>query len=130
MKLPNRRQFLHLAAGAGALPALSRLVWAQSYPSRPITIVVPFAAGGGTDVVGRIIAERLRVSLGQPVIIENVTGANGSIGAVASRALHPMATRSSTTPGIRTSRTAPSTRFNMKYRRISSRSRRWRGRRS
>ena len=63
MKFPHRRQFLHLAGGGAALPALSRIVWAQSYPSRPITIVVPFAAGGGTDVVGRIIAERLRVSL-------------------------------------------------------------------
>jgi tripartite-type tricarboxylate transporter receptor subunit TctC len=77
----SRRQSLHLAAGAAALPAVSRIARAQTYPTRPITIVVPFASGGGTDVVGRIIAERLRVSLGQPVIIENVTGANGSIGA-------------------------------------------------
>ncbi|MGB9365182.1 MAG: tripartite tricarboxylate transporter substrate-binding protein [Xanthobacteraceae bacterium] len=53
---------------------------AQSYPSRPITIVVPFAAGGPTDVIGRALAERMRASLGQPVLIENVTGAGGSIG--------------------------------------------------
>jgi tripartite-type tricarboxylate transporter receptor subunit TctC len=53
---------------------------AQSYPSRPITIIVPFAAGGPTDVVGRALAERMRASLGQPVLIENVTGAGGSIG--------------------------------------------------
>jgi tripartite-type tricarboxylate transporter receptor subunit TctC len=53
---------------------------AQVYPSRPITMVVPFAAGGPTDVVGRVIAERLRASLGQTIIIENVTGAGGSIG--------------------------------------------------
>ena len=78
MKLP-RRQFLHLAAGAAALPAVSRAATAQAYPSRPITMIVPFAAGGPTDVVGRIMAERLRASLGQTVVIENVTGAGGSI---------------------------------------------------
>ena len=55
--------------------------YAQTYPSRPITIIVPFAAGGPTDVVGRAVAERMRASLGQPVLIENVTGAGGSIGA-------------------------------------------------
>jgi tripartite-type tricarboxylate transporter receptor subunit TctC len=75
-----RRRFLRLAVGAGVLPVVSRIVKAQSYPSRPITMVVPFAAGGATDVIGRIIAERMKQSLGQPVIIENVTGANGSIG--------------------------------------------------
>ena len=53
---------------------------AQSYPSRPITIIVPFAAGGPTDVIGRALAERMRATLGQPVLIENVTGAGGSIG--------------------------------------------------
>ena len=79
MKLP-RRQFLHLAAGAGALLAASRIAKAQAYPSRPITIVVPFAAGGGTDIVGRILADQMRASLGQTVVIENVSGANGSIG--------------------------------------------------
>jgi tripartite-type tricarboxylate transporter receptor subunit TctC len=75
-----RRQFLHLAAGAAAVPVASRVATAQTYPSRPITIVVPFAAGGGLDVIARILAERMRVSLGQPVIIENVAGAAGSIG--------------------------------------------------
>jgi tripartite-type tricarboxylate transporter receptor subunit TctC len=75
-----RRQFMHLVTGAAALPAVSRVAKAQSYPTRPITIVVPFAAGGGADVIGRIISERMRVSLGRPVVIENVTGANGSIG--------------------------------------------------
>src|SRR5262245_45213868 len=79
MKLP-RRKFLHLAAGAAALPAISRGAWAQAYPSRPITLVAPFAAGGGADVVLRIIAERMRGFLGQTVMIENVTGANGNIG--------------------------------------------------
>jgi tripartite-type tricarboxylate transporter receptor subunit TctC len=79
MKLPRRR-FLHLAVGAAALPAISRIAWAQVYPSRPITIVVGFAAGGPTDIGSRILAERMKPLLGQPVIIENVTGANGSIG--------------------------------------------------
>jgi tripartite-type tricarboxylate transporter receptor subunit TctC len=79
MKLA-RRQFLHLAAGAAALPAVSRIAWAQAYPTRQITMNVAFAAGGALDSTGRILAERMRVSLGQPVIIENVTGAAGSIG--------------------------------------------------
>ena len=79
MKLP-RRQFLRLAAGAAALPAVSRIARAQSYPSRPITIIVPYAAGGPTDTVGRVMAERMRDLLGQPVVVENVTGAAGSIG--------------------------------------------------
>src|SRR5882757_1419786 len=79
MKLPRRR-FLHFTAGALASPALSRAAFAQTYPSKPITIVVPFAAGGSTDVIGRILAERLRVSFGQTVIIENVTGAGGTLG--------------------------------------------------
>ena len=79
MKLP-RRQFLCLAAGAAALPVISRAVRAQTYPTKPITLVVPFPAGGGTDVIARIIAERMRGALGQAIIIENATGANGSIG--------------------------------------------------
>ena len=79
LKLP-RRQFLHLAAGAAALPAVSRVARAQTFPTRPITMVVPFAAGGPTDVIGRVVAEGMRASLGQPIIMENVTGAGGSIG--------------------------------------------------
>jgi tripartite-type tricarboxylate transporter receptor subunit TctC len=75
-----RRQFLQLAAGATALPAVSRLAWAQAYPTRPITMIVPFAAGGATDVIGRVLAARMTDSLKQPVIIENVSGADGSIG--------------------------------------------------
>ena len=79
MKLP-RGNFLHLAAGAAALPTISRVAWAQAYPSRPITMIVPFPAGGPTDTIGRIVAEGMRVSLRQPIIIENVTGAGGTIG--------------------------------------------------
>jgi tripartite-type tricarboxylate transporter receptor subunit TctC len=52
---------------------------AQGFPSRPITVIVPFAAGGPNDTIGRIVTERMRVSLGQPVVIENVAGANGTI---------------------------------------------------
>jgi tripartite-type tricarboxylate transporter receptor subunit TctC len=79
MKLPRRR-FLHLAASAAALPVVSRIAWAQSYPSRPITMIVPFPPGGLADVIGRIAAEGMRASLGQSIIIENVGGANGSVG--------------------------------------------------
>jgi tripartite-type tricarboxylate transporter receptor subunit TctC len=76
----SRRTFLHLAASAAALPAATR-GWAQIYPSRPITIVIPFPPGGSTDVIGRILSGRMRPLLGQSVVIENVGGANGSIGA-------------------------------------------------
>jgi tripartite-type tricarboxylate transporter receptor subunit TctC len=79
MKLP-RRQFLHLALGATAVPVGSRVAWAESYPTRPITIVVPYAAGSVTDIVGRIVADHMRVVVRQPIIIENVTGADGNIG--------------------------------------------------
>jgi Tripartite tricarboxylate transporter family receptor len=79
MKLPRRR-FLHLAAGAAAVPSLPRIARGQAYPSRPITMIVPFAAGGPTDTVARILVERMRRSLRQAIIIEDVTGADGSIG--------------------------------------------------
>jgi tripartite-type tricarboxylate transporter receptor subunit TctC len=79
MKLP-RRTFLRLAAGTAALPTASGTAWAQAYPMRPITMIVPFAPGGVSDVLGRMMAEPLRTLLGQPVIIENVGGAAGSIG--------------------------------------------------
>ena len=78
-KLP-RRQFLQLVAGAAAVSAAWRIANAQAYPSRPITIVVPSGAGGPSDVIVRIVAERMRSSLGQPLVIENVTGANGNLG--------------------------------------------------
>jgi tripartite-type tricarboxylate transporter receptor subunit TctC len=79
MKLP-RRQFLHLATGAAALPAVSRIARAQAYPSRTMTMIVPFAAGGSTDVTARIIAEHMSRTLGQPVLVENVVGAGGTTG--------------------------------------------------
>jgi tripartite-type tricarboxylate transporter receptor subunit TctC len=79
MKLP-RRNFLHLVAGAAALPAVPRFAWAQAYPSRPIVAVVPFTAGGPTDALVRTLGERMRTSLAQPLVVENVTGAAGTIG--------------------------------------------------
>jgi len=79
MKL-RRRTFLQFA-GAAAASAFAPVARAQVYPARPITMVVPFAAGGPADIPGRVIAERMRKSLGQPVVIENIGGAAGSIGA-------------------------------------------------
>jgi tripartite-type tricarboxylate transporter receptor subunit TctC len=76
----RRREFLHLAAGAVASPFVARGACAQSFPARPITIVVPYTAGGPTDTIARVVADGMRVALGQPVIIENVTGAAGTIG--------------------------------------------------
>jgi tripartite-type tricarboxylate transporter receptor subunit TctC len=80
VKLPHRRHVLHLAADAAALPAVTRFAWAQAYPSRPVTVVVPFAAGGPTDVLGRIASEHMSRTLGQSFIVENVAGAGGTTG--------------------------------------------------
>jgi tripartite-type tricarboxylate transporter receptor subunit TctC len=77
MKLPRRR-FLHLAAGA--LPAVSRIAWAQTYPARPAHIIVAFAAGGGVDITARLIGQWLSERLGQQFVIENRPGAGGNIG--------------------------------------------------
>src|SRR5262245_736610 len=79
MNLP-RRQFLHLAAGAAALPVLPGIAGAQTYPTRPIRIIVPFGAGGGVDITARLIGQWLSERLGQPFVIENRPGAGGDIG--------------------------------------------------
>jgi tripartite-type tricarboxylate transporter receptor subunit TctC len=79
MKLPRRR-FLHLAVGAAALPALSRFARAQAYPTRPVRIIAPFAAGGNVDLTARMMGELLSQRLGQPFIIENRPGAGTNIG--------------------------------------------------
>ena len=79
MKLP-RRNFLHLAAGAAALPVVSRIASAQAYPSRPVRIIVPFAPAGDTDLVARLMGQWLSERLGQPFIIENRPGAGTNIG--------------------------------------------------
>ena len=78
MKLP-RRHFLRLAAGASALPAVSRFAWAQSYPSRPVRIIVGFAAGGPNDILARLIGQWLSQRLGQPFVVENRPGAGSNI---------------------------------------------------
>jgi tripartite-type tricarboxylate transporter receptor subunit TctC len=78
MKL-SRRKFLHLAAGAAALPALSRIARAQAYPSRPVRIVVGFAAGVATDIAARLMGQWLSERLGQPFVIENLPGANSNV---------------------------------------------------
>src|ERR1700755_3035630 len=80
MKLPHRRQFLHLAAGAAALPAVSRIAWAQAYPTRPVRIIVGFAPAGGTDIMARFIGPWLSERFGQQFVIENRPGAASNIG--------------------------------------------------
>jgi len=81
MKLPRRR-FLHLAAGAAALPAASRVAQAQAYPTRTVTIIVPFAPAGGTDISARVVGEHMSRTLGQQLIIENFPGAGGTTGSI------------------------------------------------
>src|SRR5262245_46772637 len=80
IKLLHRRQFLHLAAGAAALPAVSRVARAQAYPSRPVRIVVPYPPGGNTDLLARLMGQWLSDRLGQAFVIENRPGAGGNIG--------------------------------------------------
>jgi len=79
MNLP-RRQFLHLAAGAAALPAASRVARAQAYPSRPVRIIVAYAPGGQTDTIARLLAQKLSDRFGTQFYVENVPGAGGNIG--------------------------------------------------
>ena len=78
MHLPRRR-FLHLAAGAAALPALSRSAWTQTYPARPVHIIVGFSAGGPNDILARLIGEWLSKRFGQPFVIENRPGAGSNL---------------------------------------------------
>ena len=78
MKLPRRR-FLHLAAGAAVLPASSRITQAQAYPSRPVRLIVGLAAGGGQDIVARLMGQWLSERLGQQFIVENRPGASGNL---------------------------------------------------
>ena len=76
----SRRSFLHAATAAASLPLASHVAIAQTYPTRPITMVVPLAAGSSADAAGRLVAERMGRALGQPIIVENVPGADGNIG--------------------------------------------------
>src|SRR5215469_14382051 len=79
MKLP-RRQFLHLAAAAATLPTVSSIALAVDYPTRPVRIVVPYAPGAATDVVARLIVQKLSERLGKQFYVENIGGAGGNIG--------------------------------------------------
>jgi len=78
MKLP-RRNFLHLAAGAAALPAMPRIAWAQAYPTRPVHLIEGFGAGGATDIVARLTGQALSERLGQSFVVENRAGASSNI---------------------------------------------------
>ena len=79
MKLPSRRQFLHLAVGAAALPVISRVAWAQFYPSRPVRIIVGYAPAGAGDISTRLMGQWLSERLGQQFIVENRPGAGTNI---------------------------------------------------
>ena len=76
----QRRRLLYLAAGAAALPWLACPAAAQTYPSRPVTMIVPASAGGPTDAIARVLSERMTANLGGTVLVDNVAGAGGSIG--------------------------------------------------
>src|SRR6266542_5125599 len=78
MKLP-RRQFLHLVAGAAALPVVSRIAWTQTYPTRPVRLIVGFTPGGPTDIAARLIGQWLSERFGQPFVIENRPGSGSNI---------------------------------------------------
>src|SRR2546429_4340552 len=80
MKLPHRRQFLHLAAGAAALPSVSRIARAQDRPSRPVRIIVGFTAGSATDITAPPFAQKLNEAWKTPVTVENIPGAGGRVG--------------------------------------------------
>jgi len=88
VKIP-RRKFLRLVAGAAALPAVARPARALSYPTRPVTIIVPFAPGGGADVTGRIVGEHMSRTLGQRFVVENFPGAGGTTGSIRAMRANP-----------------------------------------
>jgi putative tricarboxylic transport membrane protein len=86
---PPRRKFLHVIAGAAALPVVSRIAWGQTYPTRTVTLIVPFAAGGATDAAARVAAEHMSRILGQQIIVENVAGAGGTTGSLRAKRASP-----------------------------------------
>lgn len=85
----KRRDFLHLAAGMVMVSAAPSLARAQSYPTRPITVIVPFAAGGPNDILGRIASEHMSRTLGQSLVVEDVVGAGGTIGTTRAMRANP-----------------------------------------
>ena len=80
MRFFHRRNFLYLAAGAAALPAVSQVTQAQDYPSRPVRLIVTLAPGGAPDIIARLIGQWLSERLGQPIVVDNRPGGNGNIG--------------------------------------------------
>src|SRR2546430_11390237 len=80
MKLPHRRHVLHLAAGAAALPAVARIAWAQTYPTRPVHLIVGAPPGGAADIVARLMSQWLSKRFGRPFVIDNRPGATTNIG--------------------------------------------------
>jgi hypothetical protein len=112
MKLPHLRKVLHLAAGAAALPAVSRIARAQAYPTRPVRLIVPFGPAGANDITARLVGQWLSERLGQQFVIENRPGAGGNVGTEAvvralltvirwaSSARRPRSTRRFTTSSI------------------------------
>ena len=89
----TRRRHLQLIAAAAIAPALPRVAWAQSWPAKPIRVVVPFTPGSTIDIVARIVFEPLSQQLGQTLIVENRPGGGGTVGAARSRVRSPTATR-------------------------------------
>jgi len=76
---PSRRQFLRLAAGAGAVPPISKMTWAQAYPARPVRIIVGYPSGGSNDILTRVLGDFLSRGLGQSIVVENKSGAGTRI---------------------------------------------------
>src|SRR5262249_31758080 len=89
MTFPHRRRFVHLAAGAAVLPIVPRIARAQTYPARPVTLIVPFAAAGPTDVAARIVSEHMSRTLGQRLVVENAVGAGGTTGSLRAMRANP-----------------------------------------
>jgi tripartite-type tricarboxylate transporter receptor subunit TctC len=85
----ERRTFLRLAIAAAALAATPQIAWAQAYPTRPVTLIVPFPPGGSTDVAARIVADHMSRTLGQQVVIQNVSGAGGTTGSTRAMRAEP-----------------------------------------
>ena len=85
----HRRQFLHLVAGTASVLTASRVAKAQAYPSRPIIMIVPFAAGGPSDVAARVIGDHMSRTLGQQLVVQNVAGAGGTIGSLRTMRANP-----------------------------------------
>ena len=95
----QRRRFLHLAAGAAAVTLAARTASAQAYPSRPVTLIVPFPPGGSTDVAARIVADHMSRTLGQQLVIQNVSGAGGTTGSTRAMRARPISSMRRTRAG-------------------------------